>query len=255
VMTAPVRVSERDLRTLLGIVAGDRDDLPAAGLPDSLLSDLMSVVRGDLVAFSGLDSARQAHWFGQDVPAKDLSDRVQGFWAHYWDCPFSSYPDRTGDLRSVTKISDFYSARQWHSAAIYSDCFRAQEFEHQLALCLPGALGPDAGRGRTVRLIFFRGPGRDFSERDRALLTLLRPHLHQAYRDAERRRHPSPQLTPRQWELLRLVAAGHTNAQIARQLGISAGTVRIHLENIYARLHVSSRTAAVTRAFADLATM
>lgn len=56
----------------------------------------------------------------------------------------------------------------------------------------------------------------------------------------------------RQKELLGLVGAGHTNAQIARQLGISAGTVRIHLGNIYQRLGVSNRTAAVTRAFPDL---
>ena len=39
-----------------------------------------------------------------------------------------------------------------------------------------------------------RGRGPDFSERDRALLALLRPHLHQAYLDAERRRG-APQLT------------------------------------------------------------
>ena len=78
---------------------------------------------------------------------------------------------------------------------------------------------------------------------------LLRPHLHQAYLDAERRRHPVPQLTPRQQDLLHLVAAGHTNAQIARRLGLSEGTVRTHLENIYTRLNVSSRTAAVTCAF------
>ena len=104
-----------------------------------------------------------------------------------------------------------------------------------------------------MRLFFFRGPGPDFSERDRAVLTLLRPHLHQAYLDAERRRHPVPRLTPRQTGLLRLVAAGHTNTQIARRLGISEGTVRTHLENIYDRLQVSSRTAAVTRAFPALA--
>ena len=100
-----------------------------------------------------------------------------------------------------------------------------------------------------MRLFFLRGSGADFSERDRALLVLLRPHLHQAYVDAERRRHPVPQLTARHWDLLRLLAAGHTNAKIARRLGICDGTARTHLETIYARLNVSSRTAAVTRAF------
>jgi DNA-binding NarL/FixJ family response regulator len=58
-------------------------------------------------------------------------------------------------------------------------------------------------------------------------------------------------LTPRQWELLSLVAAGHGNAQIARRLGLSPGTVRKHLENIYSRLGVSPRTAALARAFPD----
>ena len=58
-------------------------------------------------------------------------------------------------------------------------------------------------------------------------------------------------LTPRQNELLRLLAAGHTNSQIARRLGISEGTVRTHLENIYDKLGVSSRTAAVFRTFPD----
>jgi DNA-binding NarL/FixJ family response regulator len=81
----------------------------------------------------------------------------------------------------------------------------------------------------------------------------LRPHLHQAYLNTERRRCGEPRLTPRQRELLRLVAVGHTNAQIARRLAISEGTVRVHLENIYERLQVSSRTAAVTRAFPDRA--
>jgi DNA-binding NarL/FixJ family response regulator len=63
----------------------------------------------------------------------------------------------------------------------------------------------------------------------------------------------APQLTPRHWDLLRLVAAGHRNTQIARRLGVSEGTVRKHLENIYGRLQVTSRIAAVTRAFPDIA--
>jgi DNA-binding NarL/FixJ family response regulator len=60
-----------------------------------------------------------------------------------------------------------------------------------------------------------------------------------------------PELTPRQWDLLYLIARGRTNVQIARQLGLSEGTVRTHLENIYSRLQVSNRTAAVVRAFPD----
>jgi DNA-binding NarL/FixJ family response regulator len=54
-----------------------------------------------------------------------------------------------------------------------------------------------------------------------------------------------PDLTPRQWEILRLVADGLSNAQIARAVSLSEGTVRKHLENVYGRLEVASRTAAV----------
>ena len=182
------------------------------------------------------------------VGAHDPGFDGASFRSHYWDDLPCSYADLTGDGRRVTTISDFYSARQWRSAGMYCDCF--PEVGHSIMVCLPASPGWTAGPGRTLRLIFFRGPGADFSGRDRDLLTVLRPHLHQAYRDAERRRHPAPRLTARHWELLRLLAAGHTNAQIARRLGISEGTVRTHLENIYRLLQVSSRTAAVTRAFA-----
>jgi DNA-binding CsgD family transcriptional regulator len=256
-MVAPVTASEQDLRTLLEIVSDNRDDLPAEGLPTSLLADLTGLIRCDGIAFHDFDSPRQKTWFAQSVPALDEAGH-EGFdeydlvhWQLYWDCQPCSFPDRTGDLRSVVKISDFHSARQWHSVGMYCDIYRPRGLEHDLMLTLPAAPSPAHGPGRTMRLFFFRGPGPDFSDRDRALLALLRPHLHQAYLDAERRRHPVPELTSRHWELLRLLAAGHTNSQIARRLGISDGTVRIHLQNIYTRLHVSSRTAAVTRAFPD----
>jgi len=250
-MLAPVTVKRRDLRVLAAIVSEDRPDLPdGEGLPPSLLADLMGQIRCDVVAFAGFDSGRQQMWSAQ-LMVDSSKALVEGLapvnWDNYWHCQLCSYPDRTGDLRSIVKVSDFYSARQWHSTGCGIN--RSMGFEHDLTLTLPPAPSPVPGPGRTMRLGFFRGSGSDFSERDRALLTLLRPHLHQAYLDAERRRHPVPQLTPRQWELLHLLAAGHTNNQIARRLGISEGTVRTHLENIYERLHVSSRTAAVTRAF------
>lgn len=47
------------------------------------------------------------------------------------------------------------------------------------------------------------------------------------------------------------MARGLSTPQIAEQLVVSAGTVRKHLENSFARLGVSSRTAAVARVFPE----
>lgn len=51
-------------------------------------------------------------------------------------------------------------------------------------------------------------------------------------------------LTPREWDVLALVATGRTNAKIGATLGITERTVRKHLTNAYAKLEVNSRTAA-----------
>lgn len=53
-----------------------------------------------------------------------------------------------------------------------------------------------------------------------------------------------PSLTPREREVLELVAEGRTNAEIAELLWVSPSTVRKHLENVYAKLGVHTRTAA-----------
>ena len=58
----------------------------------------------------------------------------------------------------------------------------------------------------------------------------------------ERRR--MPRLTAREREILELVGEGLTNAEIAERLWISVGTVRKHLDNVYAKLGVHTRTAA-----------
>ncbi len=49
-------------------------------------------------------------------------------------------------------------------------------------------------------------------------------------------------LTPRETDVVRLVAQGRRNKEIARDLGISEGTVKMHLHNLYEKLGVSSRT-------------
>jgi DNA-binding CsgD family transcriptional regulator len=58
-----------------------------------------------------------------------------------------------------------------------------------------------------------------------------------------------PQLTHRQTQVLWLVAQGKTNRQIAGLLGISIRTVETHLDDVYQRLSVPGRAAAVHKAF------
>lgn len=59
-------------------------------------------------------------------------------------------------------------------------------------------------------------------------------------------RPPRPNLTPREVEVLDLVARGKRNAEIAVLLGISLETVPVHLKHIFAKLDVTDRTAAVS---------
>jgi DNA-binding NarL/FixJ family response regulator len=71
----------------------------------------------------------------------------------------------------------------------------------------------------------------------------------------ERKHEPSPKrpeplapLTPRELEVLGLLATGQTNQQIAETLVISKGTVKVHVERIIRKLNVSDRTQAAVRA-------
>lgn len=63
----------------------------------------------------------------------------------------------------------------------------------------------------------------------------------------ERPRPPRPHLTPRQFETLRMLAAGLSTAQIARQLGITPETTRGHIRRLLAALDAHSRLEAVAR--------
>jgi DNA-binding NarL/FixJ family response regulator len=56
------------------------------------------------------------------------------------------------------------------------------------------------------------------------------------------------ELTPRELEVLRLVAEGKTNSEIAQTLFVSVGTVKVHVERIIDKLGVSDRTQAAVRA-------
>src|SRR5579859_92103 len=66
--------------------------------------------------------------------------------------------------------------------------------------------------------------------------------------DTSRQAHLSAlQLSPRERQVLQLLAQGLTNREIARALTVSASTIKIHVEHILAKLGVSDRTQAAVR--------
>jgi ATP/maltotriose-dependent transcriptional regulator MalT len=119
-----------------------------------------------------------------------------------------------------------------------------------------------------------------FTERDRLILNLLKPHLLQAYSNAQThdrlkknriqlRASVTPvvieekntsilnslhllELSQRETDVLGLVMQGKENKIIAAQLSISESTVRKHLESIYSKLGVKSRTEAIAHTLQKL---
>jgi DNA-binding CsgD family transcriptional regulator len=145
-------------------------------------------------------------------------------------------------------LSDFVSERAKRRIPWYAEVMRPLSQEYECKLLLPNPTG--ASLDRNVRGFFFvRESGRkDFDDRDRAVLTVLRSQLAAIRERWERRRRP-PGLTAREAEILHLLHEGLTNQEIADRLVISTGTVRTHLEHIFDKLDVHTRTAAVARAF------
>jgi len=166
----------------------------------------------------------------------------------------STYPlsiMRLSAARRPCRLSDFTSRRALHRLEYYDSVLRPFGIEHQLRLFLTAPPG-------LSRVFHFnrRSADGDFSDRDGGLLELLRPFL-VAIRERFELREASGSngangLTAREGEILQWVARGKTNQEIAELLVVSSHTVRKHLENIYAKLGVHTRTGAVARAFAPL---
>jgi NarL family two-component system response regulator LiaR len=80
--------------------------------------------------------------------------------------------------------------------------------------------------------------------------TIARKLLQELSSPSERPPTPEP-LTGREVDVLRLVARGHSNREIAERLVISDATVRTHVSNILSKLHLASRTQAALYALRE----
>lgn len=151
------------------------------------------------------------------------------------------------------RTSDRCRMPQFFRTRLYNDFYRPFALTHQLVLGLDVA---DHG-WITCALARHR---RDFSAADCNVLHLLKPHFQAAVRHARtvlRLRQPAREpaapttasfgLTPREASILGYLTQGLTDKEISRQCAISPRTVQNHLQKIYAKLEVDSRTAALCR--------
>jgi DNA-binding CsgD family transcriptional regulator len=161
------------------------------------------------------------------------------YWQLHEQHAVCEYFARTGDLRT-RKMSDLLRPREWRARELYNVYYRPLQYEVDVRV---------PARPGFTKTFLFRSSRRDFTERDRLVLELLRPHLGLLDETFERRRRirVDVQLTGREREILGWVETGKTNAEIAQMLWISPLTGRKHLENVYEKLGVRTRTAAVAR--------
>jgi DNA-binding CsgD family transcriptional regulator len=333
------RLSPRDLGQALDFLReAQRVDGPDP-FPSELLDRLRALVGCDSVYYCELDRPNERVLLydgcarAREMEASPPIDVARTFWRLRHQHPVCIYQDRTHDFAG-RKLSDFVTRRQLHGLEIYCEFFRPYGVEYELDVGLPAA-------ATHTKVFLFSRQNRDFTERARLLLDLLRPHFVSLYAAARNRRvlaalevHEDPtrlvmlgrngvvdfagpgarqlfhhyfdtdsdrclpevvqewlreearlnrdgslrqagrpltvvrddrrlavqrvgdvlllreevaSLTPREREILDLVAEGNSNAEIAARLWLSTGTVRTHLQHIYEKLGVGNRTAAAAR--------
>jgi DNA-binding CsgD family transcriptional regulator len=321
------RLRASDLRAIFEFLGEAQSVDGPDPFPRPVLASLRRLVPCDVVGYSELDRVHRVSLRNEEDPVTgDSGPGIETYWRLRDQHPVCHFQDETGDFPAL-KITDFISRTELRRREIYWEYLRPWRVEHQLSV------GLDAPLSHTKIFMFDREDGSDFTERDRAVLDFLRPHLAGLYRAAHlrrraagavallertgtamlllegvdrlafvtpearrllgryfggvgdylpaevsawlRRRRPADDrltvdrgdgclmfelvgsavlleeqrgagpLTEREREILDLVAAGKTNAQIAETIWVAPGTVRKHLENIYEKLGVHSRTAAV----------
>ena len=208
-----MQLTQSDLQSVLAFVQELRSPCRLEDFPTQVLSNLPKVISSEVSFYSSLNLQTQTLVATQTFPLLVSSEierikRVaqQYFYTH----PIMRNFAQTGD-GTAYKISDFISPSQLHHLeGVYHQFLHPISAEDQMGICLSiastGATERHLHRIQEINCIAICRNQRNFSERDRLVLNLLRPHLLQAY-------HNARAFTQMQQELI------HLN-QAMNQLGV-----------------------------------
>jgi DNA-binding CsgD family transcriptional regulator len=248
----------RELRGALAALGAIGDGSPTPGeFARRGVALLSRLVDSDITTLSVCDLVTGRRRVVANPAGAIAANALAAFDRHFFAHPLVRFHATHHD-GGVHRISDSMTGPAFRATPLYADYYLSVGLDHSLALPLhvDGSL--------LVSFVLNRG-GRDFADHERALLEHLRGPLANLFRasvtlaaSARIRRDdaastPLPadrlqSLTAREREVLGWVTAGKTNAQIGAILGTSPRTVAKHLERIYEKLGVESRTAAAMRA-------
>jgi DNA-binding CsgD family transcriptional regulator len=207
---------------------------------------LPRLVASELTTLSvcNLDDGRRS--VVSDVPGAIRAREMALFDRHIHDHPLVRDHGRN-PAAATRRIEDVMPQSEFSRTPLYNDYYRVIGIDHMMAV-------PIHVDCRLLVSFVFNRRGRGFSEAERDSLELIRPHLGTLYRlcAALGRAGWAPatnwQLTPREQDVLRWLSSGKTDRDIGAILAISRRTVHKHLQRIYEKLGVETRTAAVARA-------
>ncbi|QIX62269.1 response regulator transcription factor [Hymenobacter sp. BT18] len=210
---------------------------------------VMLAISAETVCFDGYDLSGRIGHLGAYPEGLFVADDFPLLGNHIAEHPL--FPAIMEQRRSEPlRTSDFCRMPQYFRTTLFNSFYRPLALTHHMIL---GLELKDYG-WVTCALARQR---RNFTEADRQVLHLLKPHMQVAVRHARtvaRLQSPPPaapemalltELTARETHVLTLLSRGLTDKEIGQQSGISTRTVQNHLQNIYSKLGVTNRTAAL----------
>ena len=234
-------LSSRDLRLLRDALDPHLDAQPGDLIAQPVLDELARVIPSENVTLQVMNyGQRKIQNQRIALTPYDLDPDLRTiFWAGFWDSS-CSHPQRTGDTSILW--NQYAPPPTDRGDAVMREFAAGMGWVDEILVPLAANDADDH------RLLLSRKSGPKYTERDILVLSLVRAAVAERHARQISLHSVGKKLSRRQVEILRLVAEGCTNRQIARALSITEATARTHLVNIYSILGANSRTQALATA-------
>ncbi|WP_333977111.1 helix-turn-helix transcriptional regulator [Burkholderia cepacia] len=224
-------ITPEELRLFGDIVARLEELGPVVDVRTVVLPAITQLIRADFAASFDCDehTGLWRNGFAYNVDPQQIA-RYEAWFQH-----IDPVTSQLRARRVATCVDEVVSRRELERTEFYNDFLRREGMHHGINVyALDGAT-------HVGDLRIWRAQGRpDFTERDKLLLNGIEPFFRRALL---RRRHACTGLTGRESDVARLVAAGYTDKDVARTLGIGLSTVRTHLRRVMAKKGVANRAS------------